>query len=411
MSPEHVRKLDQLDPLAGKRRLFVLPEGLIYLDGNSLGALPIAAQQRAAEIVTQEWGQDLVGSWNTHAWIDMPLKVGEKIAPLLGASAGQVICCDSISVNLFKVLAAALQMQTDRHVILSQEDNFPADLYIAEGLGSIGKSGKVELKLVDDSGIEAALDDSVAVLMLTHVNYRSGKIHDMRRLTELAHEKGILVIWDLAHSAGAVPLALDDCNVDFAVGCGYKYLNGGPGTPAFIYAAKHHQDRIRQPLSGWMGHAAPFAFDTQYRAAQGMRQFLAGTPPILSMGVLDAAMDVFEGVDMQVLRDKSRKLGELFLERAADTGCLAEFELVSPADSAQRGSQLALGHPRAFAICQALIDRDVIADFRAPDVLRLGFAPLYLRYRDVARSVEILAKVMAGKIYEHEKYSKRQKVT
>ncbi len=411
MSPDHVRKLDRLDPLAGKRDLFVLPEGLIYLDGNSLGALPVAAQQRAAEIVAKQWGQDLVRSWNTHAWIDLPVKVGEKIAPLLGASAGQIICCDSISVNLFKVLAAALQMQTGRHVVLSQEDNFPADLYIAEGLGSISTSGTVELKLIDDGGIEAALDESVAVLMLTHVNYKSGKIHDMRRLTQLAHDKGILVVWDLAHSAGAVPLALDDCHVDFAVGCGYKYLNGGPGSPAFIYAAKRHQDGIRQPLSGWMGHAAPFAFDTRYRAAQGMRQFLCGTPPILSMGVLDAALDVFEGVDMQILRGKSRQLGELFLEQAADTGFLAEFELVSPTDSTQRGSQLALGHPRAFAICQALIDRGVIADFRAPDVLRLGFAPLYLRYRDIARSVEILADVMAGKIYQEEKYSKRQKVT
>lgn len=411
MNRDHATKLDQLDPLAGKRDLFVLPKNLIYLDGNSLGALPVAAQQRAAEIVERQWGQDLVGSWNTHAWIDLPVKVGEKIAPLLGAATGQVICCDSISVNLFKLLAAALHMQTDRHVVVSQQDNFPADLYIAEGLGSISAGGSLQLKLVEDGGIEDALDDSVAVLMLTHVNYRSGKIHDMQRLTRLAHEKGILVIWDLAHSAGAVPLALDDCKVDFAVGCGYKYLNGGPGTPAFIYAAQRHQDKIRQPISGWMGHAAPFAFDTRYRAAQGMRQFLAGTPPILSMGVLDAALDVFAGLDMQVLRNKSVQLGELFLELANDSGCLAEFELQSPADSARRGSQLALGHPQAFAICQALIDRGVIADFRAPDVLRLGFAPLYLRYRDIARSVEILADVMAGKSYTDEKYSKRHKVT
>jgi len=411
MNHEDIRELDRLDPLAGKRDLFALPEGLVYLDGNSLGALPIAARQRAAQIVEQQWGQELVTSWNKHAWIDLPVKVGEKIAPLLGAAAGQVICCDSISVNLFKLLAAALQMRKDRHIVVSQDDNFPADLYIAEGLGGIGTTGTFELKLAADAGIEDALDNNVAVLMLTHVNYKSGKIHDMRRLTRLAHENGALVIWDLAHSAGAVPLALDDCGVDFAVGCGYKYLNGGPGSPAFIYAAKHHQDRIKQPLSGWMGHAAPFAFDTHYRAAQGMRQFLCGTPPILSMGTLDAALDVFAGVDMHTLRGKSRKLGELFLELAGTAGCLAEFELVSPADSTQRGSQLALAHPQAFAICQAMIEKGVIADFRAPDVLRLGFAPLYLRYGDIARSVAVLADVMANKSYAEGKYSRQQKVT
>jgi len=411
MSPEDIRELDRLDPLAGKRDLFALPEGLVYLDGNSLGALPLAARQRAAQTVDQQWGRDLVRSWNTHAWIDLPVTVGEKIAPLLGAAAGQVVCCDSISVNLFKLLAAALRMRRDRHVVVSQHDNFPADLYIAEGLGGIGTTNTFELKLVADAGIEDALNENVAVLMLTHVNYKSGKIHDMQRLTRLAHENGALVIWDLAHSAGAVPLALDDCGVDFAVGCGYKYLNGGPGAPAFIYAASRHHDRIKQPLSGWMGHAAPFAFDTHYRAARGMRQFLCGTPPILSMGTLDAAMEVFAGIDMHALRDKSRKLGELFLELAGAAGCLADFDLVSPADSAHRGSQLALAHPRAFAICQAMIDKGVIADFRAPDVLRLGFAPLYLRYSDIARSVAVLADVMANKSYTAEKYSRQQKVT
>lgn len=411
MTPDDIRVLDRHDPLAGKRELFALPEGVVYLDGNSLGALPVAAQQRAAEIVERQWGQDLVTSWNAHAWIDLPVTTGEKIAPLLGAATGQVICCDSISVNLFKLLATALHMQEGRHVVLSQADNFPADLYIAEGLGSLCGTGAVELKLVEDDGIGEALDDSVAVLMLTHVNYKSGKVHDMQRLTRLAQAKGILVIWDLAHSAGAMPLALDDCGVDFAVGCGYKYLNGGPGSPAFIYAAMRHHDSIKQPLSGWMGHASPFAFARAYRAAPGMRQFLCGTPPILSMGALDAALDVFDGVDMRVLRDKSRKLGELFLELAGADGCLAEFELVSPADSDHRGSQLALAHPQAFAICQAMIERGVIADFRAPDVLRLGFAPLYLRYSDIARSVEVLAGVMANKDYAQEKYSRKQKVT
>jgi len=406
-----ILRLDQHDPLACKRELFELPDGVIYLDGNSLGALPINAREKAAEIIEEQWGQELVRSWNTHRWIDLPITVGEKIAPLLGAAPGQLICCDSISVNLFKLLAAALQLQTDRYVVLSQGDNFPADLYMAQGLGELCGPQTCDLRLVEDNGIETALDETIAVLMLTHVNYRSGKIHDMKRLTRLAHDKGILVIWDLAHSAGALPLELDDCGVDFAVGCGYKYLNGGPGAPAFIYTAKRHQDNIQQPLSGWMGHATPFSFDQNYQSAPGMRQFLCGTPPVLSMGVLDAALDVFEDLDMQVLRDKSMQLGELFLQLVVSNNNLIELALASPKESSERGSQLAFTHPHAFAICQALIERGVIADFRAPDVLRFGFAPLYLRYRDIWDSVQILLDIITSGVYKEEKYSRQQKVT
>jgi len=411
MKLDDILELDQNDPLAYKREQFVLPDELIYLDGNSLGALPITAREMAAEIIEKQWGQELVRSWNSNHWIDLPVIAGEKIAPLLGVAPGQVICCDSISVNLFKLLAAALNLQPDRYVVLSQQDNFPADLYMAQGLGELCGPQSCELKLIEDSDIETALDETVAVLMLTHVNYRSGKIHDMKRLTRLAHDKGVLVIWDLAHSAGALPLELDDCEADFAVGCGYKYLNGGPGAPAFIYAAKCHQDSIRQPLSGWMGHRTPFSFEQNYQAAEGMRQFLCGTPPVLSMGVLDAALSIFEDVDMHVLRRKSIRLGELFLQLVVANDHLNELALVSPMESTERGSQLAFAHPRAFAICQALIARGVIADFRAPDVLRFGFAPLYLRYKDIRDSVQILSDIITNGIYKEEKYSRLQKVT
>lgn len=411
MNYQDVLELDRNDPLANKRREFALPDQVIYLDGNSLGAMPLAARERSREVMEQQWGRDLVGSWNSHQWIDLPQKVGEKIAPLLGAAPGQVVCCDSTSVNLFKLLCCALEMRPERRIVLSQKDNFPADLYMVQGLGQLGQNSLCDLEVLEDTAIEARLDDSIAVLMLTHVNFRSGKLHDMRRLTELAREKGALVIWDLAHSAGALPLALDDWGVDFAVGCGYKYLNGGPGAPAFIYAASRHQGSISQPLSGWMGHESPFSFSGDYKPAPGVQRFLCGTPPILSMSVLDAALSVFDGVDLQDLRAKSIGLGELFLQLVEENQTLDRLKLASPAESSGRGSQLAFSHPQAFAICQALIERGVIADFRAPDVLRLGFAPLYLRYRDVWNAVQIMAEIMLNETYRQDRFSHTQKVT
>ena len=270
MNYQDVLELDRNDPLAEKRQEFSLPDDVIYLDGNSLGAMPLAAHERSLQVTQQQWGQDLIKSWNTHQWIDLPTRVGEKIATLLGAAVGQVICCDSTSVNLFKLLCAALERQRPRRVVLSQKDNFPADLYMVQGLSQLGENGVCELKVCEDSDIEAQLDETVAVLMLTHVNFRSGKLHDMQRLTGLAHKKGILVIWVLSHSAGALPLELDQWRVDFAVGCGYKYLNGGPGAPAFIYAAERHQQSIKQPLNGWMGHAAPFSFAENDQPAPGV---------------------------------------------------------------------------------------------------------------------------------------------
>lgn len=411
MKLDAVLEMDRKDPLTYKREQFVLPDGLIYLDGNSLGALPIAARDMATDVIERQWGQDLIRSWNSNHWIDLPVTVGEKIAPLLGASPGQTICCDSISVNLFKLLAAALKLRPDRRVVLSQNDNFPADLYMAQGLRDLCGEESCQLRLVEEDDVEGALDETVAVLLLTHVNYRSGKMHDMQALTDRAHEKNILVIWDLAHSAGAVPLELDDWDVDFAVGCGYKYLNGGPGAPAFIYAAKRHQDSIRQPLSGWMGHRTPFSFEQIYQAAPGMSQFLSGTPPILSMTVLDAALGVFAGLDMHLLREKSLGLTELFLQLVDLDEGLSSLELVSPRTGDQRGSQLAFTHAHAYEICQALIEHSVIADFRAPDVLRFGFAPLYLRFKDVWEGVRILSGIIVNGEYGESRFSERQKVT
>jgi kynureninase len=408
---ENVLDLDRGDPLAAKRGEFALPDNVVYLDGNSLGAMPLAAQQRSLHVVEQQWGRDLIQSWNSHDWIDLPITVGEKIAPLLGAARGQVICCDSTSVNLFKLLCCALGMQKNRRLVLSQTDNFPADLYIAQGLNNLSPGEICKLEVIDDSEIEARLDETVAVLMLTHVNFRSGKLHDIRRLTERAHEKGALVIWDLAHSTGALPLELDDWGVDFAVGCGYKYLNGGPGAPAFIYAAERHHASIRQPLTGWMGHQKPFSFSGEYQPAPGVQQFLCGTPPVLSMSVLDAALGVFEGVDMDELRAKSMGLSELFIQLCQSNKHLRELILVSPQNSHDRGSQLAFAHPSAYAICQALIERGVIADFRAPDILRIGLAPLYLRYKDIWDAVQILAEIMMARSYLQDQYSRPQKVT
>ena len=411
MTSQLAVELDQADVLAHKRQEFKLDPGLIYLDGNSLGALPLACIERARDVVENQWGGDLISSWNTHHWIDLPAQVGEKIAPLLGAATGQVICCDSISINLFKILSCAISMRPARRLILSQHDNFPADLYIAQGLSEMLGAENCELQLVNDAEIEGSITEEVAVVVLTHVNYKSGKLHNIERITHLAHEKGVLVIWDLAHSTGALSLEVDKWNVDFAVGCGYKYLNGGPGSPAFIYAATRHHNTINQPLTGWMGHSQPFAFSKQYQPASGVQQFLSGTPGILSMSVLDAAMGVYAGVDLHQVRDKSISLGELFLALVNEKQELSSLILYSPAQSADRGSQLAFSHPHAFDISQALIDAGIVVDFRSPDILRFGFAPLYVSHFDVFKAVQALAEIVSKKIYLNHKYGMRQKVT
>lgn len=404
-------RMDQQDPLAGKVAEFELPADQVYLDGNSLGCLPLVAKQRARDVVDQQWGHDLIKSWNLHQWIELPVNAGEKIARLIGAAPGQTICCDSVSVNLFKLLSAALMMQTGRHVVVSQQGNFPTDLYIVQGLGRLLGDDKCSMRLVADDNIVSALSDDVAVLLLSHVNFRSGALYDMKLITAQAHARGILVIWDLAHSAGVVPVQLDACDVDFAVGCGYKYLNGGPGAPAFLYVALRHQAVVRQPLSGWMGHQAPFEFNNDYHAAPGVAAFLSGTPPVVSLSILDAALDVFADIDIVQLRQKSLVLASLFMRCVKQLPALSELVLLSPEDEAQRGAQLAYRHPHAFAICQALIAKGVIADFRAPDILRVGFSPLFLRCADIAYGVQVLDSIMRDELWRDPLYSVRHKVT
>ncbi len=408
---QNATERDLADEIADTKALFELPANTIYLDGNSLGALPKAAKTRAREVVDVQWGNDLITSWNKHQWIDLPITVGEKIATLIGAAPGQTVCCDSISVNLFKLLSGAMAMQNGRCKVVSQTDNFPTDLYMVQGLQQQLGVENCHLVMVDDEDIEASLDESVAVLLLTHVNFRSGKIHDMQRLTQLAHQKGILVIWDLAHSAGVLDVQLDESEVDFAVGCGYKYLNGGPGAPAFIYIAKHLQASFSQPLSGWMGHRSPFDFSPEYHPSEGISQCLAGTPSILSMSVLDASLSVFESLTMQQVRAKSIGLGEYFQQCLVDMEIIEEFCFASPTKSDERGSQIALAHDDAYAICQALIENGVVTDFRAPNILRWGFAPLYISYNDVRHACMVLKQVTDDKIYQQERFHLRSAVT
>jgi kynureninase len=408
---EQIEALDRDDPLAAKRDEFVLPEHTVYLDGNSLGCLTIAARERAHEVVETQWGRDLIKSWNQHGWIDLPVRIGEKIARLIGAAPGQTICCDSTSVNLFKLLSVALQMQSERCIILSQKDNFPSDIYMAEGLRHLLGDNRVQLSLCEEDEIETAMHDKVAVLMLTQVNFRTGRLLNMQRLTERAHALGILVIWDLAHSAGVLPVELDACRVDFAVGCGYKYLNGGPGAPAFAYVAQRHLKHLHQPLSGWMGHSSPFQFDAYYTPAPDISQLLAGTPPVISMSVLDAALEVYRDIDTAQLRRKANALSELFRTLVQRSPELQDLQLVSPTLPQQRGAQLAYRHPQAYEICQALIAHRVIADFRAPDLLRVGFSPLPLRFIDISTSVTILTKIMRSESWRHPQFNSRSKVT
>jgi kynureninase len=442
------KTLDKNDALAHLIDQFVIPKNTIYLDGNSLGALPKAAKKRAVEVVEQQWGQDLITSWNKHEWINLPLQIGEKIAPLIGAhEPGQVICCDSISVNLFKLLSACMSIngKSGRNVnrnssevssertstrkrfkILSQRDNFPTDLYMVEGLqtllgehtvnnADIGASRtSCELVLCEEDEILDYIENNgheLIAVMLTHVNFRSGYIHNLPDITAKAHDAGALVIWDLAHSAGAVPVELDKHKVDFAVGCGYKYLNGGPGAPAFIYAAKRHLPHIEQPLSGWMGHARPFDFTPDYAPDTGIKKFLAGTPPIISMSVLDAALSVFNDVSIDELRAKSVALTTFFHQHVASVEALDSLVLISPQNANSRGSQLAYAHPQAYALCQALIAQGVVADFRAPNILRFGFSPSYLSFENLLRSIAILTEIMRDKSYEAPEFCKKNAVT
>ncbi|MEX1004858.1 MAG: kynureninase [Acidimicrobiia bacterium] len=392
------RRLDDADALTDVRDRFTLPAGVIYLDGNSLGALPNHVPDRLQTVVTEEWGRDLIRSWNLHQWIDLPQRVGDRIGGLIGASQGTVVACDSTTVNLFKVVSAALRL-TDRKVVLSDSGNFPTDLYAMAGIG--------ELRVVEPDAVIDSIDTDVGVVALTHVGYATGRMHDMAAVTSAAHAAGALVVWDLAHSVGAMEVEVGAA--DFAVGCGYKYLNGGPGAPAFLYIREDHQAAFRNPINGWFGHAAPFDFDLEFTPADGIARALVGTPHVLSLVALDAALDVFDGVDLRAVRARSVSLTETFIDlvEAADL----PLRLVSPHTRSERGSQVCLAHPDGYAIVQALIERGVIGDFRAPDIVRFGFAPLYVRHVDVYDAVEILTDVILSGSYRDDRFQRRSSVT
>ena len=403
---DRARILDASDPLAPYRDRFALPEGVVYLDGNSLGCLPKATAGRLEQVVNQEWGRDLIRSWNSADWITLPQRLGAKIAPLIGAEAHEVIAADSVSVNLFKLVSAALKMRSARKAILSEPGNFPTDLYMVQGLEAQGLATQ---RLAQRGDIEAALGDDVALLLLTHVHYKTGAMFDMARLTRAAHDAGALVLWDLSHSVGAVPVDLNGANADFAVGCGYKYLNGGPGAPAFAYVAGRHHDALEQPLSGWMGHSRPFAFSDDYAPAPGVDRLLCGTPPVLQMSALEEGVDLMAEIGMEALVAKSRAMSEF--TRAAMAQHVPELECVSPEDPAQRGSQLSFRADNAYELCQALIARKVVGDFRAPDILRVGFAPAYVRYADCARLVGELRDILDSGEWRKAEYAERGAVT
>ena len=392
-----------------RRDLFDLPEGVIYLDGNSLGPLPKAAKVRARQTIEDEWGTMLIKGWNQAGWFELPNRVGERIARLVGAAPGTVMACDSTSVNLFKTLSAALSLNPDRKVVLSDSGNFPTDLYVAQGLLAALGQGH-ELRVVEQEGVVEAIGPDVAVVMLTQVDYRTGRLHDMASITTRAHESGALMLWDLAHSAGALPVDLDGCRADFAVGCGYKYLNGGPGAPAFLYVRPDHADRVQPALSGWMGHVAPFDFSLEFAPAEGVERMRVGTPPIVSMALLDTALELWEGVDPTNLRTRSIALSERFIAEV-EARCAGQgLSLASPRNPVQRGSQVSFHCTEGYAVMQALIAEDVIEDFRAPDLIRFRFAPLYNTEDEVVEAASRLATILSERRWDRPEFLTRAKV-
>jgi kynureninase len=405
-----VAALDAADALAPYRDLFALPEGVIYLDGNSLGALPKETPARVARVMHEEWGTGLIRSWNSADWIGAPQRVGGKIARLVGAEAHEVVVADSTSVNLHKLIVAALGAQTGRRTVLSEPGNFPTDLYMVEtAIATLGTGHRLELVPRDE--IVSRITEDTALVMLTHVHYKTADVYDMAAITAAAHAKGALVLWDLSHSVGALPLQLNACHADMAVGCGYKFLNGGPGAPAFLFLAERHHATLRSPLGGWMGHARPFAFVDEYEPAAGIARFLCGTPPILAVAALESGVDLHLRVDMQQVAAKSRALCELFIDLVASRCASYGVTLVGPPRGAPRGSHVSFRHPDGYAIMQALIARGVIGDFRAPDVMRFGLTPLYLRFADIAAAVDVLEEVLRTDAWRAPEYQVRQAVT
>ena len=391
-----------------RKDLFEIPEGVIYLDGNSLGVLPKGAAARVQEVIEREWGQQLIRAWNTAGWMDLPRRVGDRLAGLIGAPPGAVATGDTLSIKVYQALAAALKMRPDRRVILSDSGNFPSDLYMAQGLiGTIDKGYRIETPAPED--VMAAITDEVAVVMLTQVDYRSGRLHDMQAITAKAHAAGAVMIWDLAHSAGALPVDVAGSGAEFAVGCTYKYLNGGPGAPAFIYVRPDIVEDVAPALAGWLGHDAPFAMEPGYRPAMSTERMRVGTPPIVQLAILDAALDAWEGVAMDALRKASIALSETFIAEV-EARC-PQLTLASPRAPEMRGSQVSFAFEHGFAAMQALIDRGVIGDFRAPDIMRFGFTPLYLDARDVRAAVDVLEAVMRDELWRDPKYQTKSRVT
>lgn len=391
-----------------RKEAFIIPEGMVYLDGNSLGPMPKAVPDRVASMLSDEWAQMLIKGWNKAGWMALPERVGNMVGGLIGAPDGSVVMGDTLSIKVFQALASAVKMVPDRRVILSDTGNFPSDLYIAEGLvGLLGQG--YELRTVAPQDVAGAIVDDVAVVMLTEVDYRSGRMHDMKAITKQAHGNGSVMVWDLAHSAGAIPVDLHGSNCEFAVGCTYKYFNGGPGAPAFIYVRPDLANSVEPALSGWLGHRQPFDFDLNYTPAKGIERMRVGTPPIIQMAALEVAMEVWDGIDMHDLRAASVTLQEQFI--AEVEASVPQLSLASPRDSAVRGSQVSFQFEHGYAAMQALIDRDVIGDFRAPDIMRFGFTPLYLDAGDVSRAVAVLKDVMDNDLWDNDAYKSRARVT
>jgi len=405
-----LEQLDREDPLASFRDEFFLPDGITYFNGNSLGAMPLKAVQRARQVVEEEWATGLIGSMNSAGWFELPLTLGRKIAPLVGAKPNEVVITDSTGIDLYKVLAAALQIQPDRRVVVMEGSNFPTDNYMVQGLlAQLGDGYTIRYAEVDE--IMAAIDEDVAAICITHVHYKTGHILDMAAITKRAHAVGAAAVWDLCHSAGALPVDLNACNVDFAVACTYKYLNGGPGSPAMLFAAERHHGKYQQPLTGWFGHAAPFDFEQDYRPAGDIRQMLSGTQPIVSLSLAEIGIDIMLRADMQEIRRKSMRMTDLFIDLVEQRCGVHGIKLASPREASSRGSQVSFSHPEAYPLVRALHDRGVICDYRSPGNMRFGFAPLYNSFVDIWDAVEQLHDILQSGAWNAAKYHERNVVT
>lgn len=406
----HCQQLDREDSLATLRKEFFLPKGKINMDGNSLGSLPKATQKHLQKVVQEEWGKGMIASWSQAGWFEAPLRIGGKIAPLIGAKPTEVLVTDTTSINIYKALCAALSLNSERAIMLSEAGNFPTDLYMMQGITAFSK-GQLQTKIVEPAAILEALNEEVAVLLLTHVHYKTAAIKDMKNITQKAHDKGVLVVWDLSHSVGSIELALNDCQVDFAVGCGYKFLNGGPGAPAFIYVAERHQQKALPILSGWMGHQDPFAFTDDYTPSSDIAKFRCGTPGILGMAALECGIDLFAQTSITELRQKAIRLSRLFInlmqQECSDYG----FELASPKEDNLRAGHVAYRHSEGHGIYQAIKKKGIVSDFRTPDILRFGITPMYLSYQDIFEVVQSIKKVMETKAWDKPEYKTRAAIT